>query len=163
MDWHTELNLAAHVLLAAFLGALIGLERERYVGLAGIRTHAAVALGACLFGFISFHLSVPNSLGEEMVLSKDPSRIAAQVVSGIGFLGAGVILRDKGHIRGLTTAASLWATASIGLAIANKMYILGGTSTLIVLSLLSLYRLPGWYTWRAKHRHSLQKNKGEQG
>lgn len=152
MDWRTELILVAHILLATFLGAFIGLEREKHVGLAGIRTHAAVALGSCLFGFISFNIS--SSMISLPHASADPSRIAAQIVSGIGFLGAGVILRDKGHIRGLTTAASLWATASIGLAVANKMYILAVASTLIILSLLSLYRVPGWYAWRNKNRGS---------
>lgn len=142
MDCHTELRLAVDLLLATFLGALIGLERERHVGLAGIRTHAAVALGSCLFGFISFNTG-----------SADSSRIAAQIVSGIGFLGAGVILRDRGRIRGLTTAASVWATASIGLGIANKMYILAASTALIMLLLLSLYRVPGWYAWKRKHQH----------
>ena len=149
MGYHEELMLAGHILLAAFLGALIGLERERHVGLAGIRTHAAVALGACLFGFISMNVTTP-SFPNTMTGSADPSRIAAQIVSGIGFLGAGVILRDKGRIRGLTTAASVWATASIGLAVANKMYILAVSATLIILALLSLYRVPGWMKWKRK-------------
>lgn len=156
IDWHIELRLAADLLAAAFLGAIIGLERERHVGLAGIRTHAAVALGACLFGFISFNVTgstVPNHVSG----SADPSRIAAQIVSGIGFLGAGVILRDRGRIRGLTTAASVWATASIGLAIANKMYILAVSATFIILLLLSLYHLPGWYKWKSKHRHQFEQ------
>lgn len=118
------------------------------MGLAGIRTHAAVAIGACLFGFISFQIGSQEGISPPH--TADPSRIAAQIVSGIGFLGAGVILRDKGHIKGLTTAASLWATASIGLAVASKMYILSIVSTLLILALLSLYRLPGWYSWRSK-------------
>ena len=151
LDYHEELRLAAHILLAAFLGAIIGLERERHVGLAGIRTHAAVALGACLFGFISMNVTSP-SFSNTMTGAADPSRIAAQIVSGIGFLGAGVILRDKGRIRGLTTAATVWATASIGLAVANKMYILAVSSTAIILALLSLYRLPGWMKWKRKVR-----------
>jgi len=156
MDWHIELRLAGDLLLAALLGAIIGLERERHVGLAGIRTHAAVALGACLFGFISFNVSGPgdpNTVGG----AADPSRIAAQIVSGIGFLGAGVILRDRGRIRGLTTAASVWATASIGLGIANKMYILAVAATIIILLLLSLYRVPGWYKWKRKHQHRFKE------
>ena len=149
MSWELELHLAGHILLAAFLGALIGLERERHVGLAGIRTHAAVALGACLFGFISLNVTGPTN-PNTVVGAADPSRIAAQIVSGIGFLGAGVILRDKGRIRGLTTAASVWATASIGLAVANQMYILSIGATIIMLALLSLYRIPGWYHWKSK-------------
>lgn len=151
IEYHVELRLAGHILLASFLGALIGLERERHVGLAGIRTHAAVALGSCLFGFISMNVAEP-SFANTMSGAADPSRIAAQIVSGIGFLGAGVILRDKGRIRGLTTAATVWATASIGLAVANKLYILAVSSTLIILALLSLYRLPGWMKWKKKVR-----------
>jgi len=157
MDWNVELRLVVDLLLAAFLGAVIGLERERHVGLAGIRTHAAVALGACLFGFISFNVRGPASL-ETSTGIPDPSRIAAQIVSGIGFLGAGVILRDRGRIRGLTTAASVWATASIGLGIANQMYILAISATLIILLLLSLYRVPGWYTWKRRHQHRLKED-----
>ena len=144
MNWERELIFVAHVILAGFLGSLIGLERERHVGLAGIRTHAAVAIGACLFGLISFHVSGPA----------DPSRIAAQIVSGVGFLGAGVILRDRGRVRGLTTAATLWATASVGLAIANAMFILGIATTALLIGLLSLHRLPGWLTKKYK-RHPL--------
>ena len=151
IEYHEELILAGHILLAAFLGALIGLERERHVGLAGIRTHAAVALGSCLVGFSSMNVTGP-SFPNTMTGAADPSRIAAQIVSGIGFLGAGVILRDKGRIRGLTTAATLWATASIGLAVANKMYILAASSTVIILALLSMYRLPGWMKWKKKIR-----------
>lgn len=150
MAWQIELQLAAHLVLAAFLGAIIGLERERHVGLAGIRTHAAVALGACLFGFISSNVMGPV-LPNNVIGTADPSRIAAQIVTGIGFLGAGVILRDKGRVRGLTTAATVWATASIGLAIANRMYILACSATIIILLFLSLYRVPGWMKWKMKH------------
>jgi len=151
MDYQTELRLALNILVAGILGALIGLERERHVGLAGIRTHATVAIGSCLFGFISFNVFGPTN-PDAAVGVADPSRIAAQIVSGIGFLGAGVILRDKGRIRGLTTAASVWATASIGLAVANQMYILAVSSTIIILALLSLYKLPGWMKWKMKKR-----------
>lgn len=152
MDYQTELRLALHILFAGVLGALIGLEREcHHVGLAGIRTHATVAIGACLFGFISFNVFGSSTLNNATGVA-DPSRIAAQIVSGIGFLGAGVILRDKGRIHGLTTAASVWATASIGLAIANRMYILAVSATTIILALLSLYKLPGWMQWKMKKR-----------
>lgn len=156
MNWYVELRLVADLLFAAFLGAIIGLERERHVGLAGIRTHAAVALGACLFGFISFNVTGPSD-PNAVVGAADPSRISAQIVSGIGFLGAGVILRDRGRIRGLTTAASVWATASIGLGIANKMYILAISATVIILLLLSLYRVPGWYKWKRKYRYRFEQ------
>jgi len=151
LNYQIELRLAAHIVLAAFLGALIGLERERHVGLAGIRTHAAVAVGACLFGFISMNIAAP-SFANTVTAAADPSRVAAQIVSGIGFLGAGVILRDKGRIRGLTTAATVWATASVGLAIANKLYILAFSTTLIILALLGLYKIPGFMNWKQKTR-----------
>ena len=150
-----ELRFAADVLLAAILGALIGLERERHVGHAGIRTHAAVAVGSCLFGFISMNIAAPG-FSNIILNPADPSRVAAQIVSGIGFLGAGVILRDKGRVRGLTTAATVWATASVGLAVANKLYILALSTTAIILSLLALYKIPGFMKWKQKIRKKIQ-------
>lgn len=142
MTYRQELFYIAHVLLAGFLGSLIGLERERFVGLAGIRTFATVALGSCLFGILSMHASA----------DADPTRIAAQIVSGIGFLGAGVILRDRGNVKGLTTAATLWATASVGLAVALQMYIISIFSTVAIVGLLALHRVPGWLTWKFKNK-----------
>ena len=97
MDWNLELLFAVRAIIAALLGALVGWERERHGSHAGIRTYAAISLGACVFGLISSHVSA----------SADPSRIAAQVVTGVGFLGARVILREQGRITGLTTAATL--------------------------------------------------------
>ncbi|MCH9613522.1 MAG: hypothetical protein SP1CHLAM54_05250 [Chlamydiia bacterium] len=144
MHWTAELSLFGHVILAGFLGSVIGLERERFVGLAGIRTYATVSLGACLFGLISFHVAQPA----------DISRIAAQIVSGIGFLGAGVIMRDKGRVRGLTTAATLWASASVGLAVANHMYILSIGTTLLIVGILALHRVPGWLSWKFEHQNN---------
>ncbi len=137
MDWLQQIQWFGLTVLAAFFGGLIGLERERHVGLAGIRTHAAVSLGACLFGVLSTE-----------VTGGDPNRIAAQIVSGIGFLGAGVILRDRGRVRGLTTAATLWATASVGLAVARRLYITSALTTILIIGLLSLHRLPGWLLWK---------------
>ncbi len=148
MSFSQEIFYIGHVFLAAILGAVIGLERERFVGLAGIRTYATVALGSCLFGIISLYAS-PAS---------DPSRIAAQIVSGIGFLGAGVILRDRGNVKGLTTAATLWATASVGLAVSLQMYVISIFSTFVIVGLLALHRVPGWLNWKFQHRES----KGEE-
>src|SRR4051794_17072968 len=101
--------------VAAVLGSAIGLERERLERAAGLRTHALVSLTACLLMIVSAY-GFSDVLNTQPNTTLDPSRIAAQVVTGIGFLGAGVIIFRKNSIRGLTTAASLWAVAAIGLA-----------------------------------------------
>ncbi len=134
MDWKTEAMMAGQALVAAVLGGFIGWDRQQQGREAGIRTYAAVSLGACVFGLVSEH--VPGF--------GDKGRIAAQIVSGVGFLGAGVILRERGHVTGLTTAATLWATSAVGLAIAFDMYALGVLTALIVFGLLALQKLPGW-------------------
>ncbi len=118
-----EARMGAQIAYAALLGGLIGWEREDEDHAAGRATYAAVCLGACSFGLVSLHIG-----------AADPSRLAAQVVSGIGFLGGGVILRDQGRVTGLTTAATLWATASVGLATAYSMFVLG-TLTMLILGL----------------------------
>lgn len=102
--WNTLMPL----LLASVLGAVVGLERELHGRPAGLRTHILLSMGAALFGMVSRGMSGPNV---------DPTRIAAQVVTGIGFIGAGTIIHLGGTVRGLTTAASIWATAAIGLAV----------------------------------------------
>ncbi len=107
MDNLNLFTMILRLLLAAALGGLIGLEREAHGRPAGLRTHILVSLGAGLFTIISQSYGGPQS---------DPSRIASQIVSGIGFLGAGTIIRQGSIIRGLTTAASLWTTAAIGMA-----------------------------------------------
>lgn len=121
------------LLLAAGLGGLIGLERELGAQPAGFRTHVLVSLGSCLFTL--------SGVGIE---GSDPSRIAAQVVTGIGFLGAGAILRDGGSIKGLTTAASLWVTAAAGVACglshAALASIAVGTALVVLVGLKQLER-----------------------
>jgi putative Mg2+ transporter-C (MgtC) family protein len=125
MTWHQDALLALRVVIAAVLGGLIGWQRE-HVGIeAGVRTFAAVSLGACVFGLIS------------QIYAGD-TRISAQVVTGIGFLGAGVIVRGRGHVHGLTTAAALWATASIGLAVAYDRPLLGVLVAMILFVLLAI-------------------------
>ncbi len=99
------------LLMATLLAGCVGFERERHGRAAGLRTHMLVGIGACLFMLTDLYLW--DTLGDHV---HDPTRIAAQVVSGIGFLGAGTILRFRASIRGLTTAASLWAVAGLGLA-----------------------------------------------
>lgn len=127
-DPATEFDLVLRLLLAAFLGALIGVEREIHDHPAGIRTHLLVALGSGLFTVLSI-VGFPSAAEA----ATDPSRIAAQIVTGIGFLGAGAILKYGPTVRGLTTAASLWAAAGIGMAAGAGQPILGVTATVIVL------------------------------
>jgi putative Mg2+ transporter-C (MgtC) family protein len=108
-------DLALRILLAAALGGLIGLERELSDQPAGLRTHLLVVLGSCLFTLVGAY-GLEAFQGSSNAVNLDPTRIAAQVVSGIGFLGAGAILREGLNIRGLTTAATLWVVAAIGVA-----------------------------------------------
>lgn len=137
--------------LAALLGGLIGLERERKDWAAGIRTHMMVSVGSCLIMIVSAY-GFSNVLGGNITL--DPSRVAAQVVSGIGFIGAGTILFLKqGAIRGLTTAAGLWTVAAIGLAVGGGLYFAAGVTTLIALFILwALQPLEKVFSRKFKHR-----------
>src|SRR5438045_3802502 len=106
-----DLEMAGRLCLAGLLGGLIGFEREVNSQPAGLRTHMIVSLGSCLIMLVSIHMS------ELAPGRSDPARIAAQVVAGIGFLGAGAIMRSGLSVRGLTTAACLWTAAAIGLAV----------------------------------------------
>jgi len=126
-----ELDVAARLLVAALLGAAIGLEREIHDHPAGMRTHLLVALGSALFTVISIFGFV-GVLGAGQSTPVDPSRVAAQVVTGIGFLGAGAILKFGTTVRGLTTAASLWTAAAIGMAAGAADYVLAVVGTAIV-------------------------------
>ncbi|MFQ5505428.1 MAG: MgtC/SapB family protein [Planctomycetota bacterium] len=133
MDWQLELVMGGKALLAAVMGGIVGLERARTGRDAGIRTYSAVSLGSCVFAMVSANIS-----------GADPSRLASNIVTGIGFLGAGVILRDRGRTRGLTSAATLWATAAIGTGIGFGLYPLSILTALIVLLILFAPRMPGW-------------------
>ena len=124
-------DFAWRLLLAGVLGAVIGLDREYRAKEAGFRTHFLVALGSALFMIVSQYGFSGVLAGADVKL--DPSRVAAQVVSGIGFLGAGTIIFQKQVVRGLTTAAGLWATAGIGLAAGGHMYIVAGAATVLTL------------------------------
>ena len=126
-DWDFILRL----LLAGFMGGLIGLEREMRAKGAGIRTHFIVALGSALFMIISMYAF-------EGTDKFDSSRVAAGVVSGIGFIGGGVIIFQRNVIRGITTAAGMWVAAAIGLACGAGMYPLAAAATLITLLVLEL-------------------------
>lgn len=127
-------HVIARLLLAALLGSLIGLERERVHWAAGLRTHMLVSVGAALIMIVSAY-GFADVLGRPYVVL-DPSRIAAQVVSGIGFLGAGTILLRREVIHGLTTAASLWSVAAIGLAVGGGLYIAAVSATVLILAIL---------------------------
>ncbi|EEK77972.1 Membrane protein, MgtC/SapB [Bacillus cereus R309803] len=117
--------------VAGLLGAMIGIEREFRSKEAGLKTHFLVAVGSALIMVVSKYAFSDIMNEEHMAL--DPSRIAAQVVSGVGFLGAGTIIIQKQAVKGLTTAADLWATAGIGLAIGAGMYVVGIGATILVL------------------------------
>jgi uncharacterized membrane protein YhiD involved in acid resistance len=119
-------------LSAGICGSLIGLEREARDKGAGIRTHTLVSLGACLFTLVS--LNTASQFGG------DPSRIAAQIVSGIGFLGGGAILQERDKVRGLTTAATIWISAAIGMACGLKQIKEGFVVTTLTLAFLFLFR-----------------------
>jgi putative Mg2+ transporter-C (MgtC) family protein len=131
LDW----NLILRLLIAALLGSIIGIDRERLVWAPGLRTHMLVCMGACLFMIVSA-FGFSDILGTEAVVL-DPSRVAAQVVSGIGFLGAGTILLRGEVVRGLTTAASLWSVAAIGLAVGGGLYIPAIAATGIIMVILA--------------------------
>lgn len=142
-------DFALRLLVAGLMGVLIGLEREYRAKEAGYRTHFLVALGSCLMMIVSQY-GFTDVLEADLV-RLDPSRIAAQVVSGIGFIGAGTIILQKQVVRGLTTAAGIWATGGIGLAIGAGMYAIGVTATLLALvglELLSHFsKVWGCATW----------------
>jgi putative Mg2+ transporter-C (MgtC) family protein len=128
----TELELGLRLAVAMVLGAVVGLERELQRMPAGFRTHAIVSLGAAIFTVVSAYAFA----GE----GTDPTRIAAQIVSGIGFLGGGAILHYGGTVRGLTTAASLWAVAAIGMAAGAGLYITAVVGSGLVIIGLELFQ-----------------------
>ena len=130
-----NLEILSRLLMAALLGSVIGFERERLNWAAGLRTHMLVCVGASLMMMVSA-FGFADALTQKNVVL-DPSRVAAQVVSGIGFLGAGSILLRGEVVRGLTTAASLWSVAGIGLAVGGGMYAAAFGATIIILVILA--------------------------
>lgn len=122
------------LMLSLLLGAVVGLERRHKGQIAGMRTFALISMGATLAMLISIY--IPQ---EYMGLKNgDPGRIAAQVISGIGFLGAGAIIQMKGSVRGLTTAAGIWMTACIGLAVGSGMYVIASVACLLIIFVLMI-------------------------
>jgi putative Mg2+ transporter-C (MgtC) family protein len=130
-----QMDILVRLLVAAVVGAGLGLEREVHGHAAGMRTHMLVALGSAVFTVLSIY-GFPQMAGAP---AADPSRISAQIVTGIGFLGAGAIIKYGTSIRGLTTAASLWVVASLGLAAGAGAYFVAGAGT--VIGLLALWPL----------------------
>jgi len=133
-----DLEIVARLVLASFLGGLIGLEREIHGREAGVRTYLLVSLGSTLIMIVSEYLIFKyQGKFPSDIFRADPGRIAAQAITGIGFLGAGVIIRYKNSIRGLTTAACMWVVCAIGLAIGSGYYFFGSVASGIALVSLS--------------------------
>ncbi|MBI2624837.1 MAG: MgtC/SapB family protein [Candidatus Nealsonbacteria bacterium] len=130
-----EIKIFLQILLAALLGGIVGIEREHKGKEAGLRTCILVAVGATLFTTIS--LSAFNSYIGMSGVSFDPSRIVGQVVLGIGFIGAGLIIHREHRVEGLTTAAGIWTVAAIGAAVGVKLYILAILSTFLIVAILT--------------------------
>ena len=154
MNTKIELIIIVQLIVAFVLGGIIGLEREKHGNSAGVRTYAAVTLGAALSTLIGIHTTDITAAG----------RIVANIVTGIGFLGAGIIYRDnaKDLTYGLTTASSIWATAAVGVAVAYNMYVIAVTATIAIYFLLALQHFR-WYIkltqkWAEKYN---PKNTGE--
>jgi putative Mg2+ transporter-C (MgtC) family protein len=145
MVYGLDLVISGQLLLASLLGGLMGLEREVHGRPAGFRTHLLVSLGSCLFVAASIHFyRLYGNFSGVGPVGVDPGRVAAQVVTGIGFLGAGAIIKDKASVRGLTTAASLWVAAAVGLACGVGMLALAAlVTTLALASLLFLKKIEG--------------------
>ena len=145
MPMDFDLIMSGRLLLASLLGAMIGLEREIHGRTAGFRTHLLVSLGSALFMAVS--ISLYREYGDfsgKLPVGVDPGRVAAQVVTGIGFLGAGAIIRDKASVRGLTTAACLWIAAAIGLACGAGLYLLPIlVAAIALISLVALKKIEG--------------------
>lgn len=151
VDLGEQLDVSLRLLVASLLGAAIGFEREIHAHPAGMRTHLLVSLGSAAFTVLGIFFFVSAAA------PTDPSRIAAQIVSGIGFLGAGAILKYGSSVRGLTTAASLWATAAVGMAAGAGAWVVAVVTTvLIVLSLGPLNRLIARFRSTRQHLFRLR-------
>ncbi|NWL02567.1 hypothetical protein DM790_17220 [Flavobacterium collinsii] len=136
MDIGVELYMSAKMLLAASLGGLIGLEREREQQNTGLRTFACICAASCLFVSIAAHLTEDVSA---------VARMLAAIATGLGFIGAGIIFRDQRNLpKGITTAAGLWTTSAVGMAVALDMLVIAVSATLIILLIFSVNHF-SWY------------------
>ena len=144
-DIGVQAELLLRLIVAAVLGAAVGLEREVHGHQAGTRTNLLVAVGSAAFTVLSIHGFGPGTPDQPV----DPSRVAAQLVTGIGFLGAGAILKHGNSVRGLTTAAGLWAVAAIGMAAGTGAYIIAvGATAIVIISLWPLRAVSEWVARR---------------
>ena len=135
-----DYEILARIFVSIALGFLIGIERELTNKAAGLRTHILVCLGSTVFTLISIYGFSHNFYGPGIKIQNDPARIAAQILTGIGFIGGGAVLRHGISVSGLTTAASLWITASIGMAIGTGSYTLAISTTVLAFLILVLIR-----------------------
>lgn len=151
VDIQTELIIILHLVIAVALGGFIGYDRERDGNNAGIRTYASVCLGATVFTSVATHLvGDPGSA----------SRIIANIITGIGFLGAGIIYRGdaKSGVQGLTSAATIWATAGVGVAVALNMFIIAIFSSVVLFYILSLHHQRWYVKWKEKIKHKHEQD-----
>lgn len=144
-----ELLIVAKVVIAAFLGCVVGYERERDNRSAGIRTFGAVCAGAALFTGVVAHYADNNST----------ARVVANIITGVGFLGAGLIIKNDQtqEANGLTTAANIWAISAVGVAVAFGFYVIAVGSTMLLYLMLSINNFPSYKKWRKK----IQGNQSE--
>ena len=150
---NTDLMLLGRVVLAGFLSALVGIEREFRAKEAGLRTHFLVGVGSALFMIVSQYgfrdVGMAGNISISGLRSADAARVAAQIVSGIGFIGAGAIMVQKHYVRGLTTAAGLWVVAAIGMSCGGGLYAMAIAGTVFALIGLELFRvLMRWVSLR---------------
>jgi putative Mg2+ transporter-C (MgtC) family protein len=129
-----ELELFAKVLIAGLLGFIVGLERELMGSPAGDRTFSLVSIGSALFTALSFDVFGAPS-------GNDPGWVAANILTGVGFLGGGMILKEGGTVRGLTTAAGIWAVAAVGMAVGTERYLLAVLTTLLIMVVFAAERV----------------------
>jgi putative Mg2+ transporter-C (MgtC) family protein len=156
-EWNMQLQqlfdwtLFWRLTLAAVLGGIVGLERELHGHQAGLRTNILIATSSCLFTILSIH-AFPL-----IGAAQDTARIAAQIVTGVGFLGAGTVIQTKGAVYGLTTGATIWMVAAVGMAVATDLYMLGIATTVLTTGVLVLLApLSSWLSAKAESRREKQ-------
>ncbi|MDP1842541.1 MAG: MgtC/SapB family protein [Sediminibacterium sp.] len=155
IDINVELIIASKLIVSFLLGAFIGFDRERHGAAAGIRTYAAVCIGATLFTAIANHLVGDTGAA---------SRVIANIITGVGFLGAGIIYRNNsaGTSHGLTTAATVWCTAAVGVAIGLNMFIIAVVAAVALYFLLSLHHQNWYVKWKKKMLDSHHNDSDEE-